>query len=365
MKVSKDQHLKAQRKCLSGAAAEWSVTKDQMPGTNLKISHSCSSYKFWPTCTAEDKRGVGERLADNFFLAKMAFSRWRNLEQPSDMRGKEYQKSSQVKSATTPVGEPNVRAEACGGGKKNVWTYQWLYNLQASLRNVVAAFTWNRNVGKSEAKHTIEPHFSQYFPSSPKICTRRTFPVLCPNSVVGAHGNDLLEVDSTQCQKSWENMRIVPNRMPEEMPERMSENMTKNSLCNWHACHRWQGVGFETCLKHTFYRCPILLLENFFIQFWEGKVTFWRIEGYSCCKHYFRHPPAYIKGVPAANYANWFSQLSCLFFKGFGGCHFLPPFVIRVAGEEGGGPIPDAIKGWDHFFRGGIAIINSSSSSWS
>ena len=33
MKVSKDQHLKAERKCLSAAAAEWSVTRDQTPGT--------------------------------------------------------------------------------------------------------------------------------------------------------------------------------------------------------------------------------------------------------------------------------------------------------------------------------------------
>ena len=30
--------------------------------------------------------------------------------------------------------------------------------------NVVAAFTWNRNVGKSEAKHPIGQHFSQQFP---------------------------------------------------------------------------------------------------------------------------------------------------------------------------------------------------------
>ena len=41
MKVSrdKDQHLKAERKCLSAAATEWSVTRDQTPGTNLRISH--------------------------------------------------------------------------------------------------------------------------------------------------------------------------------------------------------------------------------------------------------------------------------------------------------------------------------------
>ena len=34
MKVSKDQHLKAEGKCLSAAA-----TRDQTPGTNLRISH--------------------------------------------------------------------------------------------------------------------------------------------------------------------------------------------------------------------------------------------------------------------------------------------------------------------------------------
>ena len=41
MKVSKDRHLKAERKCLSAAAAERSVTRDQTPGTNLTISHIC------------------------------------------------------------------------------------------------------------------------------------------------------------------------------------------------------------------------------------------------------------------------------------------------------------------------------------
>ena len=68
--------------------------------------------------------------------------------------------------------------------------------------NVVAAFTWSRNAGKSDAKHPIEPHFSQHFPSCPKLCSCRTFPVLCPKFVVGAHGHDLLEVDSTQVLSS-------------------------------------------------------------------------------------------------------------------------------------------------------------------
>ena len=51
--------------------------------------------------------------------------------------------------------------------------------------NVVAAFTWSRNVGKSEARHPIEPHFSQHFPSCPQLCTCRTFPILCPWAPTG------------------------------------------------------------------------------------------------------------------------------------------------------------------------------------
>ena len=34
--------------------------------------------------------------------------------------------------------------------------------------NVVAAFAWSRNVGKSEARHPIEPHFSQHLSQLPK-----------------------------------------------------------------------------------------------------------------------------------------------------------------------------------------------------
>ena len=102
-------------------------------------------------------------------------------------------KSSQVKSAPTPVGEPNVRAET----EKKKYMYVHTNDCTTCRRlseNVVAAFTWNRNVGKSAAKHPIEPHFSQPFPSCSKLCACRTFPVLCPKFVVGAHGNDLLEV---------------------------------------------------------------------------------------------------------------------------------------------------------------------------
>ena len=48
------------------------------------ITHPRFSQKSWPTCTAKEKRGVRESSAKvNFFLAKMAFSRWKNLEQPS------------------------------------------------------------------------------------------------------------------------------------------------------------------------------------------------------------------------------------------------------------------------------------------
>ena len=80
-------------------------------------------------------------------------------------------KSSQV--------SPNARRRAqCKGGgmrrrkKKRYGHTNGCTTCRRLSENVVAAFTWNRNVGKSEAKHTIEPHFSQHFPSSPKICTR-------------------------------------------------------------------------------------------------------------------------------------------------------------------------------------------------
>ena len=84
MKVSKDQHLKAERKCLSAAAAEWSVTRDQTPGTIWGYHTSTFFLKILANMYRERKtwssRKFGER---NFFLAKMTFSRWKNLEQPS------------------------------------------------------------------------------------------------------------------------------------------------------------------------------------------------------------------------------------------------------------------------------------------
>ena len=84
MKVSKDKHLKAERKCLSAAAAEWSVTRDQTPGTIWGYHTSTFFWKIFANMYRERKtwssRKFGER---NFFLAKMTFSRWKNLEQPS------------------------------------------------------------------------------------------------------------------------------------------------------------------------------------------------------------------------------------------------------------------------------------------
>ena len=94
-------------------------------------------------------------------------------------------KSSQV--------SPNARrrAKRKGGGEKE--KYMYVHTNCTSCRRlsekVAAAFTLNRhvNVGKSEAKHPIGPHFLQQFPSRPKLCTCRTFSVLCPKFVVGAH----------------------------------------------------------------------------------------------------------------------------------------------------------------------------------
>ena len=86
MKVSKDQHLKAERKCLSAAAQNevWQGIRLRRLEQSEDITLPCFSSKSWPKCTAKDKHGVRESSAkENFFLAKMAFSRWKNLEQPS------------------------------------------------------------------------------------------------------------------------------------------------------------------------------------------------------------------------------------------------------------------------------------------
>ena len=61
---------------------------------------------------------------------------------------------------------------AMGGGGKEKSIYVHTNDCticRRLLENVVAAFTWNRNLGKSEAKHPIEPHFSQHFPSYPEL----------------------------------------------------------------------------------------------------------------------------------------------------------------------------------------------------
>ena len=76
MRVRKGQHLKAEGKCLSAAATEWSVTRDQTPGTNLIVSHIHVLLT-----------SLGQHVPlKDFFLAKMGFSTWKNLEyleQPS------------------------------------------------------------------------------------------------------------------------------------------------------------------------------------------------------------------------------------------------------------------------------------------
>ena len=84
MKVSKDQHLKAERKCLSAAAAEWSVTRDQTPGAIWGYHRSTFFLKIFANMYRERKTWSSRKFGESiFFLAKMAFSRWKNLEQPS------------------------------------------------------------------------------------------------------------------------------------------------------------------------------------------------------------------------------------------------------------------------------------------
>ena len=83
MKVSKDQHLKAERKCLSAAAAEWSVTRDQTPGTIWGYHTSTFFLKIFANMYRERKTWSSRKFGERFFLAKMTFSRWKNLEQPS------------------------------------------------------------------------------------------------------------------------------------------------------------------------------------------------------------------------------------------------------------------------------------------
>ena len=87
MKLSKDQYLKAERKCLSAAVTEWSVTRDQTPGTNLRISQIhvllTSLGQHVPLKIsvgfAKDWRNIIFQRGRRFH----AFSTWKNLEQPS------------------------------------------------------------------------------------------------------------------------------------------------------------------------------------------------------------------------------------------------------------------------------------------
>ena len=139
---------------------------------------------------------------------------------------------SQVKSAPTPVG----RAQCKGGGGKEKYMYIHANGCTICRRlseNVVAAFTWSRNAGNSEAKHPIEAHFSQHFPSCPKLCTCRTFPVLCPKFVVGAHGNDLLEVESTQVLSS-PSVRQVNLQCKEQISSIESYISVTRKKFHWH-----------------------------------------------------------------------------------------------------------------------------------
>ena len=84
MKVSKDQHLKAERKCLSAAAAEGSVTRGQTPGTIWGYHTSTFFLQILANMYRERKTWSSLKFGERKkFLAKMTFSRWKNLEQPS------------------------------------------------------------------------------------------------------------------------------------------------------------------------------------------------------------------------------------------------------------------------------------------
>ena len=100
MKVSKDQHLKAEGNCLSAAAAEWSVTRDQTPGTIWGYHTSTFFLKIFANMYRERKTWSSRKFGESkFFLAKMAFSRWKNLEQPSCRMYKRVQVNSMTGSS--------------------------------------------------------------------------------------------------------------------------------------------------------------------------------------------------------------------------------------------------------------------------
>ena len=68
MKVSKDQHLKAERKCLSAAAAEWSVTRDQTPGTIWGYHTSTFFLKIFANMYRERKTWSSRKFGERIFF---------------------------------------------------------------------------------------------------------------------------------------------------------------------------------------------------------------------------------------------------------------------------------------------------------
>ena len=68
MKVSKDQHLKAERKCLSTAAAEWSVTRDQTPGTIWGYHTSTFFLKILANMYRERKTWSSRKFGESKFF---------------------------------------------------------------------------------------------------------------------------------------------------------------------------------------------------------------------------------------------------------------------------------------------------------
>ena len=67
MKVSKDQHLKAERKCLTAAAAEWSVTRDQTPGAIWGYRTSTFFLKIFANMYRERKTWSSRKFGESTF----------------------------------------------------------------------------------------------------------------------------------------------------------------------------------------------------------------------------------------------------------------------------------------------------------
>ena len=68
MKVSKDQHLKAEGNCLSAAAAEWSVTRDQTPGTIWGYHTSTFFLKIFANMYRERKTWSSRKFGESKFF---------------------------------------------------------------------------------------------------------------------------------------------------------------------------------------------------------------------------------------------------------------------------------------------------------